>query len=90
LDPTLGPRVASLEADVKNIRENIAEMKADLKAAGNGVSDLKLGFVELKTHVSYLPSKAFLVTSVMGGVTFLIAALTLLSRLGWLVAGAPK
>ncbi|UFS78192.1 hypothetical protein LPB73_12785 [Tardiphaga sp. 37S4] len=89
-DGMLEARVASLEADVKNIRENVGEMKADLKSANTNIIDLKLSFVELKTNVSYLPSKTFLVTTVTSGAAFAIVVLTLLSKFGWLVAGAPK
>jgi len=53
-DGMLEPRVASLEADVKNIRENIGEMKADLKSVGKDLTELKVGHVSLSGKIDSL------------------------------------
>jgi hypothetical protein len=83
-------RVARLEADVGHIQKDVSEIKEVLKGVRTDVSALHINFTELKTHFSYLPTKGYIFTVVAAGVTFGVAALTLLSRLGWLVAGAPK
>ena len=83
-------RVARLEADVGHIQKDVAEIKDTLKGVGKGVSELQINHAELKTHVSYLPSKTFIVTAISGGVAFLIGALTLLAHFGFLVTGTPK
>jgi hypothetical protein len=89
-DPMLEARVASLEADVRNIRETVGEMKADLRSAGTDLSEIKVNYATLSERVSHLPSKGYIGWWITGGVSLAIAVLTLFSKLGWLVAGAPK
>lgn len=86
----LEARVATLEAEVKHIREAVGEIKADLKSAGKDIGEMKNNYATMSANISHLPSKGYIGTWVTGGVAFVIAALTLLSKLGFLVAGAPK
>ena len=89
-DGMLEARVASLEADVKNIRENVGDMKSVLKDAGKDLTDLKVSQATLNERISHLPTKSYFGWWITGGLTAAVAALTVLSRLGFLVAVAPK
>ena len=86
----LEARVASLEADVKNIRENVGDMKSVLKDAGKDLTDLKVSHATLTERIIHLPTKSYFGWWITGGLTIAVAALTMLSRLGFLVAVAPK
>ncbi len=72
-----------LEADVANIKENVGELKIVTRNMGNSVSDARESLATLTERVSHLPSKAFVGVVITG-------VLTLLSKLGWLVAGAAQ
>ena len=89
-DPMLEARVASLEVDVKNIRETVGEMRADLRAAKTDINEIKVNYVILNERVTHLPTKGYIGWWISGGLTAAVAILTIMSRLGWLVAGAPK
>jgi hypothetical protein len=82
-------RVARLEADVEHIKNDISEIKNTSKEVANALHGLQIDFASLKERVTHLPSKGFIVSLVSGGVVFLIGVLTLLSRMGWLIAGTP-
>ena len=89
-DCMIEARVASLEADVKNIRENVGDMKIALREAGKDLTDLKVSQATLTERISHLPTKSYIGWWISGGLTVAVAALTVLSRLGWLVAATPK
>ena len=84
------PRVARLEADVGHLKENVSQLKNDVRAIGKDVKDLRVQLSTLTERMTHLPSKAYIGWWISGGVTAAIAGLTLLSKLGWLVAGVPK
>jgi hypothetical protein len=83
-------RVARLEADVGHIKDDVADLKASMRTMAADVSTARVDIGVLKEKVNNLPTKAYIGAFVSGGVVFMIAALTLLSRLGFLVAGAAK
>jgi len=89
-DGMLEARVASLEADVKNIRENVGDMKSALRDAGKDLTELKVSHATLNERISHLPTKSYIGWWISGGLTVAVAALTILSRLGWLVAATSK
>lgn len=89
-DGMIEARVASLEADVKNIRENVSDMKSVLRDAGKDLTDLKISHATLTERINHLPTKSYIGWWISGGLTAAVAALTVLSRLGLLVAAAPK
>jgi hypothetical protein len=55
-DEMLEARVASLEVDVRNIRENIGEMKLDLRSAAKDLTDIKVSNTGLDIRVQNLPT----------------------------------
>jgi hypothetical protein len=96
-DPMIEARVASLEADVKNIRETIGEMKIDLREVRSDlndlraevrsdISELKVNVATLTERVAHLPTKGYIGWWITLGLSAAVAALTILSRLGFLVA----
>jgi hypothetical protein len=89
-DGMLEARVASLEAEVKNIRENVGEIRVDLKSAGQNIGELKVNYATVAERMSHLPTKGYIGWWITGGIAVAVTALTLLSKLGFLVAGAPK
>lgn len=95
LDLMIEARVATLEADVKNIRETIGEMKIDLREVRSDlkdlrtevrsdISELKVNVATLTERVAHLPSKGYIGWSLTFGMSAMVAALTILSRLGFL------
>ena len=89
-DPMLEARVASLEADVKNIRDTVGEVKADIRVVQTDISLLKVNVATLSERMAHLPTKGYIGWWITLGLSAAVAALTVLSRLGVLVAGAPK
>jgi hypothetical protein len=89
-DGMLEARVASLEADVKNIRENVGEMRADLKTSAKDISDMKVSSATTTERISHLPSKGYIGWWISGGLVTAVAVLTIMSRLGWLIAATSK
>ena len=89
-DPMLEARVASLEADVKNIRDTVGEVKADIRVVQTDISMLKVNVATLSERMAHLPTKGYIGWWITLGLSAAVAALTVLSRLGVLVAGAPK
>lgn len=83
-------RIARLEADVAHIRSDIAEVKSDIRDARKDLSDLKVGHAIVVERIAYLPSKGYIGWWISGGIAVTIAVLTIMSRLGWLVANASK
>jgi hypothetical protein len=129
-DPMLEARVATLEADVRNIRDTLGEVKldlrevradlknfradmqsdlnglrADMQSGFNGLradmqsdigelksdnGDLKVNYATLSERIVHLPTKGYIGWWITLGLSGAVAALTILSRLGFLVAGAAK
>jgi hypothetical protein len=89
-DGMLEARVASLEVEVKNIRENVGEIRADQKSAGKDIGELKVNYATVAERMSHLPTKTYIGAWITSGVALTIGALTLLSHFGILVAGTPK
>ena len=83
-------RVARLEADVAHIRSDITEMKIVIKDAGKDLSDLKVGQATVVERIAHLPSKGYIGWWISGGLAVTVSVLTIVSRLGWLVATTPK
>jgi hypothetical protein len=83
------PRVARLEADVGHIKSDIGEMKASLTGLNTHVSEARVNIATLTERVAHLPTKAYIGIAVTAGAGAVLTGLTLLSRLGWLVAGPP-
>jgi hypothetical protein len=82
-------RVARLEADVSHIQSDIGEIKSTLKSLDAHVSEARVTVATLTERIGHLPTKAYIGMWITGGITVAVGALTLLSRLGWLVAGSP-
>lgn len=89
-DGMIEARVASLEAEVKHIREGVGEIRADLKSAGKDIGEIKVNYATVAERMNHLPTKGYIGWWITCGITVTVAALTLLSKLGFLVAGAPK
>lgn len=83
-------RVARLEADVAHIRSDITEMRSVIKDAGKDISELKVGHAIVVELIAHLPSKGYIGWWISGGLAVTVAVLTIMSRLEWLVATAPK
>lgn len=145
LDPMPEARVATLEADVRHIRDSFADVKMDLrevrsdlnsfraetqsefqklrgevqsefqklrtemqsefqKLLGDTQSDsqklrtetqssinkLEVNFAVLNERVAHLPTKGYIGWWITFGMSAMVAALTILSRLGFLVPGVTK
>ena len=58
-------RVAQLEAHVGHIRGDVTEIKAGIKDLGVSTSALKVEGATLTERVAHLPSKGFIVSSVL-------------------------
>jgi hypothetical protein len=89
-DGMLEARVASLEEQVKNIREDVAEIKADQKSAAKDIGEIKVDFARATERMTHFPTKTYIGATITAGAGFIILAITLLSHFGILVAGAPK
>jgi hypothetical protein len=89
-DGMLEARVARLEADVAHIKSDITEMKGVIKDAGKDLSDLKVGHATVVERIGNLPTKGYIGWWISGGLAITVAVLTIMSRLGWLVATTPK
>lgn len=89
-DAMIEARVARLEADVAHIRSDITEMKSVIKDAGKDLSDLKVGHAIVVERIAHLPSKGYIGWWISGGLVVTVAVLTIMSRLGWLVATTPR
>jgi hypothetical protein len=114
-DPMIEARVASLEADVRHIRDSVGEMKLDLRevrtdlkelrsdmqamrAASQSdalvmradmqseIGELKVSYATLSERMAHLPTKGYIGWWITLGLSAAVAALTILSRLGFLVA----
>jgi hypothetical protein len=80
------PRVRVLETHVEYIRGSIG-IETPTDAVRSDVSWLKVEMGKLTTNVSHLPSKGFVVSAAVGTITFIVAILTIFSRLGFLTPG---
>jgi hypothetical protein len=114
-DPMIEARVATLEADVRHIRDSVGEMKLDLRevrtdlknlrtdvhelrAASqsdtqalrvdtqSGMGELKVNYATLSERIAHLPTKGYIGWWITLGLSAAVAALTILSRLGFLAA----
>ncbi|MEH2705103.1 hypothetical protein DXU06_10145 [Bradyrhizobium elkanii] len=83
-------RVARLEADVGHIQKDVSEIKEGIKTLGKDVSDLKVNYATIAERMTHLPTKSYIGFWITGGLTVAVAALTLMSRLGWLIAATAK
>jgi len=83
------PRVARLEADVEHIKTDVGDIKSDVRSLNVLMTEARTNIAVLTERVGVLPTKAYIGAVVVGGVAFGVALLTLLSRMGWLVAGTP-
>lgn len=84
------PRVARLEADVAHIKTDVADLKSAVRTMTTDVTAIKVDLARLAERVGNLPTKGYIGWWITGGVAASIGVLTLLSKLGILVAGAPK
>jgi hypothetical protein len=82
-------RVASLEAHVEHIRDDIARIKGDVSALRDGVYDLKVNAATLNERVAGLPTKGFIVTAVMVALA-IVTAVTLFQSQIRDLAGIPS
>jgi hypothetical protein len=83
-------RVARLEADVGHIQKDVLEIKEGVKALGKDVSELKINYATVNERMSHLPTKSYIGWWISAGTLLAVGALTLMSKLGWLVAGVAK
>src|SRR4051812_18695630 len=70
------PRIAKLEAAVEHIQKDIAEIKMDVREFRTGIGALNTSSATLTERVGHLPSKGFIVTTLLLCLT-IIAALVL-------------
>ena len=69
------PRVARLEASVSHIERDIGELKADVREFRADIWDVRDRLARLEEKVFHLPSKGFIVASVLVALA-VIAAMT--------------
>jgi hypothetical protein len=82
----LEPRVAGLEADIRHIRDTVGEMKVDIRTMQTDIGELKVNYATLTERVAHLPTKGYVGWWITLGLSVTVALLTILSRLGFLVA----
>jgi len=83
------PRVAVLEANVGHIKEDLALIRSDIGPIRTDLGQLKTDVAVLKTRIDVLPTKGFILTSLASGLVVMVAILTILARVGWLVPATP-
>lgn len=59
------PRIARLEAHVDHIQRDIGELKTDVREFRADIRDVRERLVRVEEKVAHLPSKGFIVVSVM-------------------------
>lgn len=72
--------IAKLQSDVEHLKGTVGELRKD----GREVRDR---LIKLETDVSHLPSKGFIITIMVTGVTLMGAILTILPKLQALFGG---
>lgn len=94
-NPALEVRVSTLEADVRDIRAAVREMKNDIREERSHLEDeqpspdaMNVDCAILIERLNQLPTKSYVGWSLTLGLSAIVAALTVLSRLGFLVFGA--
>jgi hypothetical protein len=70
------PRIAALETHVEYIKRDIAELKASIEAVRKDVNGLKVDVATLIERVSHLPSKGFIVTSIISALAVIAGLIT--------------
>lgn len=73
-------RVASLEAHMLNVRENVGLIRTDVRQAATDINAIKLDLGKLETKVSNLPTKEWGVNALIKFAA-VISAVTVLSTL---------
>jgi hypothetical protein len=58
-------RVARLESDVEHIKADVGDIKSSLNELTTQTTELRINFARLDERVSHLPTKGFLVTTVL-------------------------
>jgi hypothetical protein len=74
-------RVASLEAHMLNVRENIGLIRTDARQATTDINSIRISAAMLTERVSHLPSKGWGVTAIILLASFLTAMTLLGPRL---------
>jgi hypothetical protein len=66
-------RVASLEADMRNVRENVGLIRTDVREAAANINAIKLDLGSLTSNVGNLPTKEWGVNAVIKLAAFIVA-----------------
>jgi hypothetical protein len=67
------PRVARLEADVEHIKTDIGDIKSDIRSLNVLMTEARTNIATLTERVSHLPTKEFIVKSVMTSLAVITA-----------------
>jgi len=86
--------VARLESDIGNVKSDIVksdigDVRGTLKDLNTHVIDWCVAIATLTERVGHLPTKGYIGSMIVAQAAFVITAITLLSRFGWLVPGPP-
>lgn len=69
-------RVATLETHAEYIKRDVGEIRNDVGALRAAAADMRVDVATLKERVAHLPSKAFIISAVLGGTALLGAFVT--------------
>lgn len=86
---SIEPRVARLEASVAHIEHDIQEVKTDIRELRVDMGGVKERLARLEEKVSHLPSKGFIVTSLLLTLAVLAGLITFQDRVQSWVPGTP-
>jgi hypothetical protein len=83
-------RIARLESDVGHIRDDLVDLKNDGRDLRKSVAEIKVGMATLTERVNNLPTKGFIVTTVLTTLAVIAALIVFQGNLQQLFRAAPS
>lgn len=83
------PRLAKLEAHMENVRSEMAETKSAVSSLVDRTTGVEIRLAGLEVKVDHLPSKGFIVTSVIAALALIAAMFGFQDQLQTFFGNAP-